>query len=574
MANIYVSQSATNGYIVGADTNDGSDKQHAVLTPAKALTLAAIGDTIIINDGVYAAPASPGYWDLNKTLTINPENAGQATLKGDGAYTSRLFNVQAASAFTVTMGGLILDGVDVNQVGIYCNQTNNLATLVFNGTDFRNFVYTPIKNSHASGYMMVTINKGKMSGTNWQRGGVHMPNITHGGLVVNGLTVNQSGRINAEGAVVFFHAIGPGTLASVKRVIGDSNLGATAVAATHGGVLLQNVPDAVIEYCDLNISGVGAGSAAATLYEISANATGVQNCSNGRIRKCNGANRTAAGKTAVIGSDVYNAVTNNQCNYGIISECELNGSSISSSIHGPMLGYNTGGKLVGNTTDYCGIGGLGLLKAMVVGTGPLAVPMAVGNKAKHCATSACYQKGSVGAIHANNTLITSQGYAPTFEFAAYDNSTTPNIMNTNGKFANNLITGDTAPARLGVQGTLANATDTSSGTVFYGSFYDESLGPLTNKWINGAATTYQNLADFNAAMADANYPCVADALNLDANGGFTVDSPYLGSGYKFWTEGHRPVGNDGEPFSDIDTGVGCIQTKLTPFHPANLLIKV
>lgn len=570
-ATYYVSNAATNGYIVGVDTNDGTAKDAAVLTLEKAFTLVANGDTIRLNDGIYTAPTTPGYWSLTKSgIILSPENPLGVFLRSNETYAVRMFNINNAIAEVgIIANDIVFDGINVSQVGMYCNQTANMATLVFNECDFRNFVLTPIKNIHASGYMHVTLNRCKMNGANWQRGGVHMPNIVSGGLVVDGLEIDQNGRINAEGGVVFLHAIGAGVTYSAKNVTGISRLGATAPGNNFAGLLARNVKDAVMEDNDLDIIGVGAGSAAATLYEIAAHATGVQDSSNGRMLRCHGTNGTSAGKTCVIGSDVHDLATVNQHNYGLIEQCIVKGTELSTSIHGPMLGYGTGGKIQGCTTDHCGIGGLGLLKGMVSGIGPLAKPMSVGNRASHCAQSACYQKGSADAIHANNTLITSPGFAPTFELAAFDNSTVPNIMGSDGRFINNVVTGDTCPAYLGVQGTQADATDTTSGTLFYRTHIDTSLGDLANKWSNGA-TVYADLAAFNAALAAAGHDCVNADLRLDAGHAFTAYSEFLGIGYKFWGDGPRPIGSDGRPFSDWGLDIGSVQSSHGPLHPVNL----
>ena len=41
-------------------------------------------------------------------------------------------------------------------------------------------------------------------------------------------------------------------------------------------------------------------------------------------------------------------------------------------------------------------------------------------------------------------------------------------------------------------------------------------------------------------------------------------------GVKWWGDGPRPTGVDGEPFPDFDISVGPTQSKAVPFHPANL----
>jgi len=572
MPTYYVSNAASNGYVVGNDANAGTSKALAVLTFTQALVLAVSGDTICLNDGTYTAPTTPGYWNIAENgLTVLPENDWMATLAGDGVYTARLFNVNSAAAVNATFGKINIDGVNTQLIGFYVNQTTNLATFTFNGTRFKNFVHKPIANVHVAGAMHLTLNDVEMEGTNWQRGGVHMPTLTTGGLVVNGLKITQSGRSNSEGALVYLHANAAGVTATVSGVYGTSALAASAGSVAHSGVLIQNVLNAVIKNCSgLTISGVGAGSASATLYEISANATGVQGTHYGIIENCHGTNATSSGKTALIGSDAQLAATTNQHNYGRIINCNLNGSAVATGIHGPMLGHGTGGRIEGCNTKYCGTGGGGLLKSMVAGTGPLGVPIAAGNKATFCYGTFAYQKGSVGAVHTNNTLITSAGYAPTFELAAFDDTALPVNQNNNGIFANNVFTGTTAPTYTSVQGTPGNALDTSTGNLFYLSHYDTTLGSLTNKWRNGSATIYADVAAFNTALSPAGYNCVNAALGLDVNNLFPSDSAYLGIGYKTWLDTPNPSGSTGKPFSSFDIDLGAIQSSFGSFDVSRL----
>ena len=57
---------------------------------------------------------------------------------------------------------------------------------------------------------------------------------------------------------------------------------------------------------------------------------------------------------------------------------------------------------------------------------------------------------------------------------------------------------------------------------------------------------------------------------LSAEGTPVEGSILVGAGTRWWGTSASPVGRDGEPFSDIDTDIGAIQTKQGPFHPRNL----
>jgi hypothetical protein len=569
MATYYVSNTASNGYSIGVDTNAGTSKALAVLTFEKALLLATSGsDTIYLNDGTYTAPGSPGFWQLTASITVLPENSGMVTFRGDGIYAVRLFNLSQTTVKNIAFSNVIFDGVNITNSLFYCAQTTALGTLTFTGTTFKDFTHYALKNVSATGQIKVVATNIVMTGSSWARGGIYLPTLTAGGVDIDGLTVTQSGRSSSEGGIVCVQANAAGITASVKNANIVSNLHATASANVHYGILLQNVPNALIQDCYCEISGVGAGSAAADLFAISALTTGLQDSSYGKIINCSGKNATSAGKTARIGTDDDTAATNNQHNYGLISGGTYQGSVGSTTIHGPMLGHGTGGKIEGVTCDYVSIGALGLLKVMVVGSGILATPISIGNKATHCNSSFCYQKGSTGVVHANNTGITSADYAGTFEYARKDETASPIVQGANGIFANNLFTGDTAPTYTSVQGTPGDATDTTTGTLFYNSCYDTTLGVLTNKWRNGSATTYANAAAFTAALGSATYPCANIALNLDGDYKHAAGSAYAAIGYRSWlSTGQRPIGADSEPFPDYEISIGAFQSKYTSSHP-------
>ena len=67
-ATYYVSQVATNGYVIGNDSNDGLSKGTAKLTIGSAVTAASAGDTVYLNDGTYNFGA--GVLNINKGISL------------------------------------------------------------------------------------------------------------------------------------------------------------------------------------------------------------------------------------------------------------------------------------------------------------------------------------------------------------------------------------------------------------------------------------------------------------------------------------------------------------------------
>ena len=57
--------------------------------------------------------------------------------------------------------------------------------------------------------------------------------------------------------------------------------------------------------------------------------------------------------------------------------------------------------------------------------------------------------------------------------------------------------------------------------------------------------------------------------DLQSDDTFLPTAPVIGAGTRWWTA-PNPTGIGGEPFSDLDTDVGHIQSTYGPFHPKNL----
>lgn len=89
MTQYYVSNAATNGFVVGNDANAGTAKGTAWLTVEKALATVAAGDTVNINAGTYVESSSGnGYLNLRgvfaSTVTFQTDSgARDVTIKGN-----------------------------------------------------------------------------------------------------------------------------------------------------------------------------------------------------------------------------------------------------------------------------------------------------------------------------------------------------------------------------------------------------------------------------------------------------------------------------------------------------------
>lgn len=132
MATYYVSKTATNGYVVGNDTNSGLTKALAKLTINNAaVTTASDGDTVIINDGTYAETLT-----ITKAVTINPETDYGVTITGTGTPTNVVITSDADGG-TFTFGKIIIDGeaLSATSAALQCGvSTNTVHSVVLNGT--------------------------------------------------------------------------------------------------------------------------------------------------------------------------------------------------------------------------------------------------------------------------------------------------------------------------------------------------------------------------------------------------------------------------------------------------------
>lgn len=129
MADLFVSKTQTNGYVIGDDANDGSTKQLAKLTLESALTVATPGDTITINDGTYEAATFFAPVDVG--LHIKPENPYKTTLTSTN--TTRVIH-QAATANGLKLGKFIIDSEANSAQCITCDSAVNVESLILDGT--------------------------------------------------------------------------------------------------------------------------------------------------------------------------------------------------------------------------------------------------------------------------------------------------------------------------------------------------------------------------------------------------------------------------------------------------------
>lgn len=142
-ATYYVSTEATNGYVVGNDSNAGTAKGTAKLSlccaAGSAIGTASAGDTIYVNGASVEASTNSTRAEVSKALTILPEPGTTVELYDTNA-TSVLY-VSHDTTATTTIGAFVVNaGTNSNDYAVErANPTcaSNQPTLVLNGTIMR-----------------------------------------------------------------------------------------------------------------------------------------------------------------------------------------------------------------------------------------------------------------------------------------------------------------------------------------------------------------------------------------------------------------------------------------------------
>jgi hypothetical protein len=119
---------------------------------------------------------------------------------------------------------------------------------------------------------------------------------------------------------------------------------------------------------------------------------------------------------------------------------------------------------------------------------------------------------------------------------------------------------------------VSASTTIIKNNIFYGKSAADTQAVYVSATVvtNGTVTEsnncyYNNNVNNTVALTDE----ITTDPQLDANGYPASTSPCIGAGVKWWT-GANPVGADGEPFADMETDIGAIQSKHSILHPTKL----
>ena len=478
--NIYVSQVATNGYVVGNDANDGLTKATAKLTIDTAITgaaaTAAAGDTIVLNDGTYTAVAAT-FFNLTKSLIFAAENAGQAILKPTAASApSRVINAGG----DLTLGAIVLDG-DLTATG---GVTFSVAgTLTLNGTVIRNLDATSgvgLNLNSAGGIFVVD---GATITCPRQCIITSTALTTGASLTVKNSTLTSTAN-NVTGGAIFASASTTGA----RAFIDNNRISHTSSASSVGAIVLRNIRALIQRNAIVNGGGAGQYGVwittnAAVLAENSCVRWNYirNNTTSGGMLLCFGVD-DASGALGVAGA---NDIQNNYCSaYGNF----LTGNSTAATgLHGLFFGWVKGGCATGNIVVNASIP----LITKGVQTERVWFINNVVARMQTSASGALRSKGSTGTEFVGN-VVYMESTGETYALQADQNAipTTP-VISTGIDYIANIV-------RANFTTTKATQVDATSDAEFL--FNDYDLAGVSGTPFNYQASTYATLALWSAAQ--------------------------------------------------------------------------
>jgi len=506
VATYYVSQSTANGYAIGDDsrsTAQAVSKLTPWLTVDKAYTASAAGDTIVLNDGTYTHAT---LLTVAKSLTINPETPYGAILRSVNA--TRVIHLNSTSgAISLTLGQVVVDANNTSASGITFNAAANLYTLALNGTKFLNPTLIGVNVSTSAPAVALTARNIIISGTAITQSGIYASGLGVGSSVdIDGITVDMSGQTTNEHGAVVLKAVAEGVTATVKNVTGSIVVNASA--NQHLGVRIFNIPAAVIEYCNINISG-GTGTASGILYWIGSDMTTPLTSANGIIRYNRGQNSMPGGILALIGQDASAVVgtAKNYSNGGKIYGNNCSGTAANrASLHGFMLGNSTGGEAYGNFADSVAF--------LVIAKGQDGGVLSYNSGTNIAGIGGLRAKASTGSKFYNNTVQCISGWP----FYA-DHDATTSIYSADVEFKNNIAyVTDTVTGMVRVS---VGSTGTFANNVYY-----STVALPVNPWVY-QLTNYATFEDWQTAQE---LTAVYADPQILSNGKLRANSPCRNAG--------------------------------------------
>lgn len=198
MATLYVSNSASNGFAVGSDSNAGNTMSAPLLTIAAAVTAAATGDTVIVNSGTYDQGTSS--LTFSKNCSYLPYEDEGVLITSTNA-TATLILTPTASVTPMNVGAFKVQNTGTPTRTVTSTGTNR-APLNITGMS----ILTGGSAQHfgiQSTALAVSITRMKLSGTIGSNGGIYMSVTPIAGcqVTIDGVVANLRGATAGTPAI-------------------------------------------------------------------------------------------------------------------------------------------------------------------------------------------------------------------------------------------------------------------------------------------------------------------------------------------------------------------------------------
>jgi hypothetical protein len=508
----YVSKSTDNGFAVGSDSNSAAQAQSKATpwaTISKAVSTAANGDIIVINDGTYSGTelGATNFVSLAaKLLNFFAFRSGNVTISSSaGAVTGliRINNVPATSG--VTFYGLIFDGASLS-TPVFCdNASANTPTITFTNCTWQN----PLNfaNSFTATKAVLTYNNAQFAGTNrafisWQT------MAATSALTFNGGNISQSSRTTANDGLINVKATASGTSLTINGLTGSGTINSGVASGVFDIIRCFDVSTVQITNSNLSLLGhpgtaIGAVIRATPDTTIAMAVTVAGNTIN---------NESTGGYGILVGADATGA-GNNQAN-----NCVIEGNIVTATranqqattpVHGIIVGWSQGGTIRRNKVSGCGHGIIS--KANTTTTAYVYSNIIVDSEFEHL-----YAKGSADVIFSNNTLYaTSATTANTIAMARLAVGDDGSTGSSSVTVENNILYAANAAALK-----VFELTDSFSSGTYNNNNYFLASGALPANCFSYQGTTYSTVAAWAAAQeatAISGDPVLVDPANGNFN---------------------------------------------------------
>ena len=548
MTTLYVSNTASNGYAAGDDSNDGLTKALPKLTVSGAESASSDDDEIIINGGTYNSNSIL----VDKGVTIKAEVRRAVTLTINAGQ-NQVFDIRGTikSGKTFKADGLIIDaGTNANKLAVVIRSNTNPITVWFHDTELKNTNSGSsyiIKDNNLRGTFKIT--DSKLTGTILC--GYHGSKLAQTNdktVEVDGLELSMTGINQASEAVhIESHPTRAGALnVTVKNVSGtyEGDTQASVAVWIDGAntPLVENVNLTLVAATGQNVQGVH-------VVALNAGAPTVDPV----IRRCTITSPSEVGDCILLGDTALaNYITR-----GVIELCNVTGIHHESSTpHGIGVGRDVDGAIVRRNIVSNYFSAYRLSR--------VAFARVHGNIALNCYGSVFFTKGVTDALWEHNIAVFDsdavEHRSEVFGVSAQAATNTAAVT-----YRNNLVYSNVASMIEKFVSVVAS----QAGTFITNAYYQIGGAANANPWSH-TGTDYATLAAWQAAQEAG--AVEADPLLVDViNGNYKPqDASSVGMTGTVTTEGSRPVGYDGEPFPDFDISVGAYQNRATPFHPTQL----